>query len=296
MFSEKDLIELFKDIGSKYASKNGVTIGPGDDCASFNCSGKVFTSIDSSIENVHFPDNADASDIAYRSVAVALSDIAAMGCKPIAYSVSLTSKNKDIDWYKSFARGLCEISDLYEIPLIGGDLTKNILNINVVVYGKPFKDKFLTRKGAQVGDSIFISSQVGQAAKGLQDWKSNKFDSEYIKYYMRPKAKIELGEEIVKHASSCIDTSDGLLNDLSHLLEESKVGADIDLDSIPVTNDIDDIILGDDYDLCFTMPNKLADKKYFKIGEVKKGKKINLKSNKGLSLKKYLGYDHFKII
>ncbi len=113
---------------------------------------------------------------------------------------------------------------------------------------------------------------------------------------MRPKAKIELGEEIVKHASSCIDTSDGLLNDLSHLLEESKVGADIDLDSIPVTNDIDDIILGDDYDLCFTMPNKLADKKYFKIGEVRKGKKINLKSNKGLSLKKYLGYDHFKII
>ena len=119
MASEFELIDLFQDIGSEFYSQNGIIIPPGDDCAVFQSKKPIITSVDSSVVGVHFPENIMPSQIAYRSIAVALSDIAAMGCRPIAFSISISSLINDIDWYRNFSNGVKEISKIYQIPLIG---------------------------------------------------------------------------------------------------------------------------------------------------------------------------------
>lgn len=134
MASEFELIDLFQDIGSEFYSQNGIIIPPGDDCAVFQSKKPIITSVDSSVVGVHFPENIMPSQIAYRSIAVALSDIAAMGCRPIAFSISISSLINDIDWYRNFSNGVKEISKIYQIPLIGGDFTKGQLNILSLIH------------------------------------------------------------------------------------------------------------------------------------------------------------------
>ena len=291
MNSEFELIDLFKNIGSEYCEDNGIIISAGDDCAAFKSNKPIVTSIDASVAGVHFPKNAKPCDIAYRSIAVALSDIAAMACKPLAFSLSVTVPHNEYDWFESFKEGTKDISDEYKISLIGGDLTSGPLNVNVVVYGSPYSEKILTRSGAKPGDIICISSQVGKASKGLKDWNNN-IDSSFIDYYLRPKAKIQLGKEISLSANACIDTSDGLLADLKKMLDASKCGADIYIDDIPITSDINDVNAGDDYDLCFTLPKEMVAGNFIKIGIVKEDKKINLCSNKGYDID-IKGYEHY---
>lgn len=293
MASEFELIDLFKDIGSKYYSKNSIIIPPGDDCAAFTSSKPIVTSVDSSIEDIHFPKDIKPSLIAYRSIAVALSDIAAMGCRPIAFSISISNLINNREWYEDFASGVKEISDEYEIPLIGGDFVKGPLNINVIVYGEPYNKAILKRNGAREGDGIYISEQVGRAKQGLNELKSGLKKSINTNYYLKPKPKFALGKKISEIASACIDTSDGLLVDLKHLLDSSGVGAEIYLDEIPITKDINDVNAGDDYDLCFTVPSKANITNFYKIGEVTKDKSIKFFSEKGYDVS-IEGYEHFK--
>ncbi len=292
MSSEFELIELFQHIGAEYYKENGVIIGPGDDCAIFDLSTPIITSVDSSVVDIHFPSNASPQDIGYRAVAVALSDIAAMGCRPIAFSLSVSSPVTEDLWYKKLAEGVEDIAKEFEISLIGGDLTKGPLNLNAIVYGTPYSGKVLMRNTAQPGDYICISSQTGRARRGLNDWKNTNNNSEYLADYLRPLAKIELGKTIVNFASACIDTSDGLLADLGKILKSSECGALIYLDDIPITTDIDDINSGDDYDLCFTVPKDKFDNNYFKIGEVTSDRQIKFISNKGYDID-IKGYEHF---
>lgn len=292
MASEFELIDLFQDIGSEFYSQNGIIIPPGDDCAVFQSNKPIITSVDSSVEGIHFPEDIEPSQIAYRSIAVALSDIAAMGCRPIAFSISISGLINDIDWYRNFSNGVKEISKIYEVPLIGGDFTKGQLNINIIVYGEPFLDKILKRSGANDGDFICISKQVGRAKKGLKDLQLGKTNSSFIDDYLRPEPKIDLGKEISEIATSCIDTSDGLLADLKHILNSSNVGAEIYLDEVPFTQNIDDINAGDDYDLCFTIPEKYLKDSFYIIGKVTKNKSIKLISEKGYDVE-INGYKHF---
>ena len=292
MSSEFELIELFQHIGAEYYKENGVIIGPGDDCAIFDLSTPIITSVDSSVVDIHFPSNASPQDIGYRAVAVALSDIAAMGCRPIAFSISVSSPVTEELWYKKLAEGVEDIAKEFEISLIGGDLTKGPLNLNAIVYGTPYSGKVLMRNTAQPGDYICISSPTGRARRGLNDWKNTNNNSEYLADYLRPLAKIELGKTIVNFASACIDTSDGLLADLGKILKSSECGALIYLDDIPITTDIDDINSGDDYDLCFTVPKDKFDNNYFKIGEVTSDRQIKFISNKGYDID-IKGYEHF---
>ena len=292
MSSEFELIELFQHIGAEYYKENGVIIGPGDDCAIFDLSTPIITSVDSSVVDIHFPSNASPQDIGYRAVAVALSDIAAMGCRPIAFSLSVSSPVTEELWYKKLAEGVEDIAKEFEISLIGGDLTKGPLNLNAIVYGTPYSGKVLMRNTAQPGDYICISSPTGRARRGLNDWKNTNNNSEYLADYLRPLAKIELGKTIVNFASACIDTSDGLLADLGKILKSSECGALIYLDDIPITTDINDINSGDDYDLCFTVPKDKFDNNYFKIGEVTSDRQIKFISNKGYDVD-IKGYEHF---
>jgi thiamine-monophosphate kinase len=290
--TEFELIEIFQHIGAEYYKDNGIITGPGDDCAIFDLSTPIVTSVDSSVADIHFPSNASPADIGYRAVAVALSDIAAMGCKPIAFSLSVSSPITNESWYAKLADGIKEIAKEFQISLIGGDLTKGPLNLNVTVFGTPYSGKILMRNNAQTGDYICISSAVGRAKKGLDDWVNNKKDSEYLTDYLRPLPKIELGKDIVNFASASIDTSDGLMADLEKMLKASNRGGLINLDDIPITSDINDINSGDDYDLCFTMPKEKFNNKFFKIGEVTEDLGIKLISNKGYDVV-IKGYEHF---
>ena len=292
MSTEFELIEIFQHIGAEYYKDNGIITGPGDDCAIFDLSTPIVTSVDSSVADIHFPSNASPADIGYRAVAVALSDIAAMGCKPIAFSLSVSSSITNESWYIKLADGIKEIAKEFQISLIGGDLTKGPLNLNVIVFGTPYSGKILMRNNAQTGDYICISSAVGRAKKGLDDWVNNKKDSEYLTDYLRPLPKIELGKDIVNFASASIDTSDGLMADLEKMLKASNRGGLINLDDIPITSDINDINSGDDYDLCFTMPKEKFNNKFFKIGEVTEDLGIKLISNKGYDVV-IKGYEHF---
>lgn len=292
MSTEFELIEIFQHIGAEYYKDNGIITGPGDDCAIFDLSTPIVTSVDSSVADIHFPSNASPADIGYRAVAVALSDIAAMGCKPIAFSLSVSSPITNESWYAKLADGIKEIAKEFQISLIGGDLTKGPLNLNVTVFGTPYSGKILMRNNAQTGDYICISSAVGRAKKGLDDWVNNKKDSEYLTDYLRPLPKIELGKDIVNFASASIDTSDGLMADLEKMLKASNRGGLINLDDIPITSDINDINSGDDYDLCFTMPKEKFNNKFFKIGEVTEDLGIKLISNKGYDVV-IKGYEHF---
>ena len=292
MSTEFELIEIFQHIGAEYYKDNGIITGPGDDCAIFDLSTPIVTSVDSSVSDIHFPSNASPADIGYRAVAVALSDIAAMGCKPIAFSLSVSSSITNESWYIKLADGIKEIAKEFQISLIGGDLTKGPLNLNVIVFGTPYSGKILMRNNAQTGDYICISSAVGRAKKGLDDWVNNKKDSEYLTDYLRPLPKIELGKDIVNFASASIDTSDGLMADLEKMLKASNRGGLINLDDIPITSDINDINSGDDYDLCFTMPKEKFNNKFFKIGEVTEDLGIKLISNKGYDVV-IKGYEHF---
>jgi len=290
--TEFELIEIFQHIGAEYYKDNGIITGPGDDCAIFDLSTPIVTSVDSSVADIHFPSNATPADIGYRAVAVALSDIAAMGCKPIAFSLSVSSSITNESWYIELADGIKDIAKEFQISLIGGDLTKGPLNLNVIVFGTPYSGKILMRNNAQTGDYICISSAVGRAKKGLDDWVNNKKDSEYLTDYLRPLPKIELGKDIVNFASASIDTSDGLMADLEKMLKASNRGGLINLDDIPITSDINDINSGDDYDLCFTMPKEKFNNKFFKIGEVTEDLGIKLISNKGYDVV-IKGYEHF---
>ena len=292
MSTEFELIEIFQHIGAEYYKDNGIITGPGDDCAIFDLSTPIVTSVDSSVADIHFPSNASPADIGYRAVAVALSDIAAMGCKPIAFSLSVSSSITNESWYIKLADGIKDIAKEFQISLIGGDLTKGPLNLNVLVFGTPYSGKILMRNNAQTGDYICISSAVGRAKKGLDDWVNNKKDSEYLTDYLRPLPKIELGKDIVNFASASIDTSDGLMADLEKMLKASNRGGLINLDDIPITSDINDINSGDDYDLCFTMPKEKFNNKFFKIGEVTEDLGIKLISNKGYDVV-IKGYEHF---
>ena len=292
MSTEFELIEIFQHIGAEYYKDNGIITGPGDDCAIFDLSTPIVTSVDSSVSDIHFPSNASPADIGYRAVAVALSDIAAMGCKPIAFSLSVSSSITNESWYIKLADGIKDIAKEFQISLIGGDLTKGPLNLNVTVFGTPYSGKILMRNNAQTGDYICISSEVGRAKKGLDDWVNNKKDSEYLTDYLRPLPKIELGKDIVNFASASIDTSDGLMADLEKMLKASNRGGLINLDDIPITSDINDINSGDDYDLCFTMPKEKFNNKFFKIGEVTEDLGIKLISNKGYDVV-IKGYEHF---
>ena len=226
-----------------------------------------------------------------------------MGCKPIGFSLSISNLVSDKSWYQDFVIGVTEIADEYEIPLVGGDFVRGSLNINVVVYGVPYNNKILKRNGASDGDIICISTPIGSAKKGLEEFQSGIKSSENITNYLRPKPKFNIGESISEIATSCIDTSDGLLVDLKHILDDSNVGAHIYLDNIPFTTDIEDINAGDDYEICFTSNSEneaivkgISEELGIKIsliGKTNDSKAIRVFDKEGNNVPIGSGYSHF---
>ena len=300
--SEFSIIKKYlSGIGTSYLNTNGINLAGGDDCAVIAANSKLLISTDTSVAGVHFLKSMPAESIAYRSVAIALSDIAAMGGNPVAFNLSLVMPKFNSDWMKAFRKGLQKISKEFKFPLIGGDLVKGPLQISVTVLGKPEK-KILLRSNAQPEDILCLSGALGSGYIGLKEYKRSGELNNKTKPYLFPSAQIDYGRIIASIASSAIDISDGIIQDHSHLVSSSGVGCHLDLEQVPVADkkySTQCLEFGDDYQLLFTVPPKKLLVLQAKLNSYKKkchtigvmgGKKLTLSNNKG-SIK---NWDHFQ--
>ena len=306
------LQKYFKDLGSRYNDSSGVFIGPGDDAGLFSTKKTdLIFSTDVSNSNVHFPKALEPELVAYRACSVAASDIPACGGTLKWLSVTLVTPTTDLDWIKKFAKGLKLFTKDYKIPVIGGDLIKGgECSVSVGVCGEVDKKHFLSRGGAQEDDLIFISGTLGEARLGLKVLNSKKKnisqeEKKYLKRFLKPKVHTSLGKNLQNIATSCIDISDGLLSDLGHICNQSNKGAEINIESIPHTGSFEEALTwGDDYELCFTVPQRREKKindlakslkiKITNIGKITKSKGIKIYNEEKRVYLKQKGYNHFK--
>lgn len=316
-----------QDIISKYFSRHiageYVDIGVGDDAAVVTppSGSKLLITTDTLNIGVHFDEKWMPDCIAYKALAVSLSDIAAMGAKPLWATINLSLTNIDHSWLKSFSNELYNLADNYSIKVIGGDLVKGPLSITVQVIGSS-KNKILTRSNAKIGDLIFVTGTIGDAAYGLKLHESKtrqnistKENEYFLSRLYKPQPRINLGEKISSFANSAIDISDGLLIDLGRILTNSDVGAVIDIESIPLSvpiqnaidikNEWNEIITGgEDFELLFTANESYRDEiikiskkekcSITKIGRINTESRIKiLQHGKLVPLPQKIGFDHF---
>ena len=282
-----------------------VELGVGDDAALFtlNPGYQLVTSTDTLVEGVHFFKDDSPRDIAYKSLAVNLSDMAAMGATAKCYTLSLTIPELDKEWLKDFSSSLKESSKLFNVHLIGGDTTKGPLNISINMMGSIEINNSIKRSGAKDGDDIYVSGELGSAALCLKKIKKGEIPLESdLNSLNRPIPHLELGSALKNLASSCIDVSDGLEQDLSHILKSSGVGAIIDTQELPLSDSVMHYVKdkndwslplcgGDDYELCFTAGKSKRDKisaiseslgtRVTRIGEIISQKKLEVIGYKG---------------
>lgn len=303
--SEFDLIyRHFSSLGAGPA----VDLSVGDDCAilRLNPNERLATSVDSVVEGVHFPEDMFPEDLGFRAVSVAASDLAAMGARPIGMTVALTLPEADEFWLNSFSQGLAQAVSEYQLPLVGGDTTRGPLTITVQVLGAVPLDKALLREGAKVGDAVYVSGSLGDAAGALAflngEWQPEPDHAEYLlQRYHRPRARIALGLELLDVATAAIDISDGLMADAGHIAAASGVGIRLDPEALPIAPALGshgnrETILkwalsgGDDYELCFTLPAGVAAPEgCTQIGQVIAGEGVET----GLNIDFGAGYQHF---
>ena len=248
-----------------------VLLGVGDDGALLNppAGETLVVSTDMLVEDRHFFAGADPEALGHKSLAVNLSDLAAMGARPLGFTLALALPSADEHWLAAFSRGLFALADTQGIELIGGDTTRGPLNICITVFGSVPAQQALRRDGAAAGDDVWVSGTLGDARLALEALRNSlalpPADVETASSRLhRPAPRVALGLALRGLASAAIDVSDGLLGDLAHIIERSAVGAVIDADALPVgkvlaTQSVElkrEFALngGDDYELCFTAP------------------------------------------
>ncbi|MCK5499573.1 MAG: thiamine-phosphate kinase [Gammaproteobacteria bacterium] len=247
-----------------------VQCGIGDDAAVIQIPHdmEIVLSIDTLLEETHFPADTHPSDIAYKALAVNLSDMAAMGAVPKWVLLSISLPEGDEIWLEQFASGFLELAKQHSVSLIGGDMNRGSLSITVQIQGLVPTGKALKRGGAQQGDLIYVSGTLGDAGVGLDIIQQKLVVAdEYKKFFLnslnRPEISIDAGLHLRGVANSAIDISDGLISDLGHILEASHVGAEVEMEKIPLSEGMQQCIdkmvawnyaltSGDDYKLCFT--------------------------------------------
>jgi thiamine-monophosphate kinase len=206
-----------------------------------------------------------AADIGWKSLAVNLSDLAAMGATPAWETLALTLPDPDRRWVEGFCDGFSALAGEFKLALVGGDTTRGALSITVTIHGFVPAGAALLRSGARVGDSVFVTGTLGDAAAGLRRISNASADDPLVRRLNRPTPRVAQGLELRGRARACIDVSDGLVADLGHVCAASGVGAEIDVDSLPASSELlsactrDErralqLAGGDDYELCFTAP------------------------------------------
>ena len=272
---EFDLIARYFTRPPRHAS-----LGVGDDCAllSLQSGMQLAVSSDMLVEGRHFLSTTPAAGLGHKALAVNLSDLAACGAKPLAFTLALALPSIDEPWLAGFSKGLWALADAHGCELIGGDTTQGPLNICITVLGEVPQGDALLRQHAQVGDDIYISGTVGDARLALEVFKGTvsleaaHFEAARLRMD-RPTPRVELGLALRGVANAAIDISDGLLGDLGHILQRSKVGAVIETawvqDSAAISDAMQTVAFnkrldfalagGDDYELLFTSSPDQAD-------------------------------------
>jgi thiamine-monophosphate kinase len=299
--SEQKLIDRYFN---RPINSPNIVFGTGDDAAliSLPPGHELASSIDTLVAGVNFPNNTHAEDIAYKAIAVSLSDMAAMGATPKTALISLTLANAEEKWLSAFSKGLYECLDAYNVDLIGGDITKGPLSITTVVNGFIPQGQALYRHGASPSDLVYVTEHLGDAGLGLQ----SDPNPSCLLALNRPTPRITTGIALRNIASAAIDISDGLATDLEKICIASQVGAKIQADQVPRQHASIEMALsaGDDFELCFTVPPEKVSRLeialantnccYQKIGIITIEKSCRFFCNDGSPLKlASKGYDHF---
>jgi len=259
-------------------TRGDVRLGIGDDAAllAVPAGQELAVAIDTLVEGVHFPHGTPPRDIGWKALAVNLSDLAAMGAMPAWALLALTLPQADDIRVDGLAEGFAQLAQEHGVALVGGDTTRGPFCLSVTVHGFVPPGQALTRAGARAGDAIYVTGTLGGAAGGLRLVQGKlPFDPDDEAHRAlrarldRPTPRVRTGLALRGHASACIDVSDGLLADLGHLCTASAVGAEIELDRLPLSSALlgscdeaaaHDYALagGDDYELCFTVSPALA--------------------------------------
>ena len=315
--------DLIKRYFLRKSLQNDVILSVGDDCAitSIPTGYQLAITTDTLVEGTHFLPSISPADLAYKSVAVNLSDLAAMGVTPAWVSLALTLPEIKEEWLAEFSQSLFAILDRYGVSLIGGDTTKGSLSITLTAQGFLPENQGLFRHQAKVGYWIFVSGFLGDSAAGLDLLlKNRKIENESDRYliqrHLRPTPRVELGLALRSFSCCALDISDGLLADLGHILERSQVGAEIYLENLPLSRHLctqyeqtqaEKFALtgGEDYELCFTVSEEKREEmeqvlrsqgiKVTCIGKIlPQTNGLNLlKNGEKVALPAHCGFDHF---
>jgi thiamine-monophosphate kinase len=318
--SEFDLIRThFAYLGQPRAD---VVLGVGDDCAVLRvptgC--ELAVSIDTLVSGVHFLPEVNPEALGHKSLAVSLSDLAAMGAEPawatLALTLPATLPGAKPGWIAAFCRGLGDLARRHGVALVGGDTTSGPMAITIQVHGFVPAGQAVRRSGARPGDLICVSGTLGDAGLALRSILAGQGVADDLRARLeRPTPRVAVGLALRGLASAMIDCSDGLAADLGHILEASGVGADIALADLPLCPAVAAAVAaggdwslplasGDDYELCFTLPAearaalprlaRAAGCPLTVIGAIREGARLRCRLPDGADFHLgKTGYDHF---
>lgn len=248
----------------------------GDDCAILDIPSnkQLVTSTDTLVAGVHFFEDVSPEYLAYKALAVNVSDLLAMGAKPLAFTLAITLPEIDKIWLEAFTKALRNASESFGINLIGGDTTQGPLSISINVMGLVKKHKAVLRSNAKLNDDIWVTGILGSARSALKLHGKTDLDDcqqQLWQQLIRPSLPVDFAKKLRKFATAAIDVSDGLLADLGHIMVQSKVGAELIVETLPLQEALIEfegleqarqfaLNGGDDYQLCFTAPKRYRDK------------------------------------
>lgn len=317
-FAEFALIDRIR---ARSKGRDDIVLGIGDDAALLQPLAGHWLAVTADTLNsgVHFPPETMPADIGWKTLAVNLSDLAAMGATPAWGTLALSLPEASEEWIDAFADGFFALADAHEWRLIGGDTTRGPLSLSVTAFGQVPHGQALRRDGAQVGDDIWVSGTLGDAAGALHLWQRGALniataavpgDDEMLRQrLLRPTPRVALGVRLRAFAHAAVDISDGLLADLGHITTRSGVGAVVDADALPLSPGLRArfgrdaaracaLRGGDDYELCFTAAADQRDAlnavaaslrlPLTRIGRIVQGQAVQCEGETGPG-----GYQHF---
>ncbi|QIZ78895.1 thiamine-phosphate kinase [Ferrimonas lipolytica] len=301
-------------------NRKDVVVGVGDDGAvlAVPTGHHLVVSTDTLVSGTHFFPDIDPEKLAFKTVAVNLSDLAAMGAEPAWMTLAITLPEIDEDWLDEFAKGLEYASDYYGVSLVGGDTTRGPLSLTVTIHGTVPEGRSLRRDGAKIGDWIYVTGALGDSGAGLQALYAKETGAQwqpFIDRHLTPKPRLAAGIALRGIATAAMDLSDGLSSDLGHILEASGVGAQIELERVPLNPTLIELVgreqalqhalsSGEDYELLFMVSDSdngalstmMAEtgNQAICIGQVVAGNSITYRQDSEVMSVASTGYNHFE--
>ena len=264
--------DLIARIRARAGTRDDVVLGIGDDAALLAPPPglQLVVTADTLNAGVHFPHDSAPADIGWKSLAVNLSDLAAMGAAPAWCTLSLSLPQPDAAWIDGFLDGFLDLAGEHGIALVGGDTTRGPLSISVTAMGLVEPCRALRRDGARVGDDVWVTGTLGDAAGGLARLSGEQVPALRARLD-HPSPRVDAGRALRSIATACVDVSDGLLADLGHIASRSGVAAQVEVDALPMSEALraafDEATRtamqasgGDDYELCFSAPADARDR------------------------------------